>query len=165
MASRRHRTPQALIRQLTHALDALAGGGRPEQAVRARAHALLAYLADVPVAILVANNRSRYVDANQHAVSLTGYPRAELLSMGLFDLTPNPNQALGRRLWRAFLRRGRMAGQYPLCRKDGSIIETTYLAIAHVLPGVHVSALVPRTRPRVRRRKGAAARPRSRKRP
>lgn len=132
-----------MIRQLTGALDALTAAGRPEQVVRARAQALLAYLADVPVAILVANNRARYVDANQHAVKLTGYPHATLVTMGLADLTPNPNHTLARRLWRAFLKRGRMAGRYAIRRRDGTIVDATYLAIAHVLPGVHVSALVP----------------------
>lgn len=148
-----------LIGRLTRALDALTREGRPEQIVRARAQALLAYLADVPVAILVANNRARYVDVNKYAVALTGYTRAELLAMRLPDLTPNPSQALGRRLWRTFLKRGRMAGEYAIRRKDGSTIAATYLAIANVLPGVHVSALIParaarpsRRRPRIRQR-------------
>lgn len=131
------------MQQLTLALDELTGAARPEQVVRARAEALLAYLADVPVAMLVANNRARYVDANRHAVALTGYTRAELMSMRLSDLTPNANDTMGRRLWKAFLARGRMSGRYELRRKDGSIISADYLAIAHVLPGVHVSALVP----------------------
>jgi PAS domain S-box-containing protein len=139
-------TTRTLIARLTRSLDSLTRSGRPEQLVRARAQVLLRYLVDVPVAILVANNRARYVDVNRHAVALTGYTREELLRMRLADLTPNPNQAVGRRLWRAFLRRGRMAGKYTLRRKDGSTITTTYLAMANVLPGVHVSALVPHRR-------------------
>jgi len=111
--------------------------------VRARAEALLAYLSDVPIAILLANNRARYIDANEHAVALTGYTRVELTSMGLMDLTPNPHASISRTLWRAFLRRGRMAGEYALRRKDGTIVAAQYVAIANVLPSVHVSALVP----------------------
>ncbi len=121
----------------------MTAAGRPEQVIRARAHVLLAYLADVPVAILVANNRARYVDANQHAVRLTGYSRAELVGMALMDLTPNPNRQLGHRLWRAFLKRGRMSGRYAVRRKNGAVLNAAYVAIANVLPGVHVSALVP----------------------
>jgi len=140
-------------------LDALTVAGKPENVDRARAHALLAYLADVPVAILVANNGARYVDVNRHAVQLTGYTRAELTKMQLADLTPNPNRRLGQRLWRAFLRRGRMEGRYALCRKNGAIVETTYVAIANVLPGVHVSALIPtRPTPRPPRRPGTSRR-------
>jgi PAS domain S-box-containing protein len=136
-------TPRQLIQQLTQVLGRLTTRRRPEDAVRARAEALLAYLSDVPIAILVANNRARYVDVNQQAVALTGYTRAELTSMGLMDLTPNPQAAMSRRLWRAFLRRGRMAGLYALRRKDGSVVAAQYVAIANVLPSVHVSALVP----------------------
>lgn len=140
--NRTRRTPQSVVRQLTQTLEKLTARGQPEDVVRARAEALLAYLADVPVAILVANNRARYVDANRHAVALTGYPRAQLMTMQLWDLTPKPSRVLGHRLWRAFLRRGRMAGLYELRRKDGSVLTANYLAIANVLPGVHVSVLV-----------------------
>lgn len=131
------------MQRLTSALEELSGSARPEQVARARAEALLAYLADVPVAVLVANDRARYVDANRHAIALTGYSRAELTRMHLFDLTPSANHTVGQRLWQAFLRRGRMGGRYELRRKSGTIVLADYLAIAHVLPGVHVSALVP----------------------
>lgn len=140
----RRRTPQSMIGRLTRALNSLTAAAHPEDVIRARAEALLAYLAHVPVAILVANNRGRYVDANRHAAALTGYTRAQLTSKDLWELTPNLNQATARRLWRAFLRRGRMAGRYALKRRDGSVQHVAYLAIANVLPGVHVSALVPR---------------------
>lgn len=136
-------TPRQLIQQLIRVLGRLTTRRRPEEAVRARAEALLAYLSDVPIAILVANDLARYVDVNQQAVALTGYTRSELTSMGLMDLTPNPQSAMSRRLWRAFLRRGRMAGLYALRRKDGSVVAAQYVAIANVLPSVHVSALVP----------------------
>jgi len=145
--------PTTAMEKLTLALDKLAGAARPEQVVRARAEALLAYLANVPVAVLVANNRAWYVDANRHAARLTGYSHAELMSMRLSDLTPNAKETVTRRLWKAFLQRGRMSGRYELRRKDGSIVAAHYLAIAHVLPGVHVSALVP-----IGRRRNAGSR-------
>src|SRR5262249_44704395 len=70
-------TPRHQIQRLSRALSQLTAKARPEDAVRARAEALLAYLANVPLAILVANNRGRYVDANRHAATLTGYTRNE----------------------------------------------------------------------------------------
>jgi len=140
---RPRRTPTAAMQRLTRSLVRLTRAGRPEAVVRGRAEVLLAYLASVPVAILIANDQARYVDANQHAVRLTGYTRRELTTMTLADLTPPPRHPLSRRLWRDFLRRGQMSGAYRLCRKNGSVVNARYLAVANVLPGVHVSALVP----------------------
>lgn len=133
------------MRRLERALSTLASDAPPEDVVRARAETLLQHLAAVPVAILIANNRARYIDANALAVQLTGYPRKQLTQLSLWDLTPNPNRRLGARLWRDFLQRGRMAGEYLLCRKDRTTVKAQYLAVANVLPGVHVSALVPLT--------------------
>lgn len=106
-------------------------------------------MAGISVAVLIANDHGRYIDANAAAVSLTGYSRAELVKMDLSQLTPDGAGALGPKLWRAFLRRGRMRGTYKLRRKDGAIVRTRYVAVANVLPGVHVSAL---TVPRLDRR-------------
>ena len=64
--------------------------------------------------------------------------------MSVWDLTPTLKQADGRRLWREFLTHGRQAGDYLLCRKDGRLIAATYVAVTNVLPGIHVSLLVPR---------------------
>src|SRR5581483_1689451 len=99
-----------------------------------RAHAVLQSLRNLPVAILIANDKGRYVDVNRAAVTLTGYTRRELLTCALWDLTPNVRQTLGRRLWREFLDRGRMAGIYELRRKNGEIVRARYVAVAHVLP-------------------------------
>jgi PAS domain S-box-containing protein len=116
-------------------------GATPDRENRSRAHELLQRLADVPVAMLVANNQGRYVDANAAAVFLTGYPRRELLRCSVWDLTPAVRLGTGEALWRAFLSRERMAGRYHLRRKNGRIVEARYVAIANVLPGLHVSAL------------------------
>ena len=106
---------------------------------------MLAQLAGITVAVLIANDHARYIDANAAAVSLTGYSRAELLRMDLSQLGPDGAGATGPKLWRAFLKRGRMRGIFTLRRKDGTIVRARYVAVANVLPGVHVSALtVPR---------------------
>jgi PAS domain S-box-containing protein len=102
---------------------------------------VLSQVAGISVAVLIANDHGRYIDANAAAVSLTGYSRAELLKMDLSRLTPDGGGALGPRLWRAFLRRGRMRGTYKLRRKDGTVVDARYVAVANVLPGIHVSAL------------------------
>ena len=146
--SRHSREPARSIRELQRELAALAQAKRPEDAVRARARVLLSHLAHVPIPILIANNRAQFVDANRAATVATGYSRDELLQMAIWDLTPIPRRALGRRLWRAFLKRGTMSGRYVLRRKGGRLFEADYLAVADVLPGVHVSALAIVTRRR-----------------
>jgi PAS domain S-box-containing protein len=132
----------AAIRALRKAIATIqVSGGTPDLENRSRAHELLQRLADVPVAMLVANNQGRYVDANAAAVFLTGYPRRELLQCSVWDLTPAPRLGTGEALWRAFLLRGKMAGRYRLRRKSGRSVDARYVAIANVLPGLHVSAL------------------------
>jgi PAS domain S-box-containing protein len=130
------------IRELRRAIALIqAEGGTPARVTRNRAGELLRRLADLPVAMLVANNRGRYVDANAAAAVLTGYGHAELLRRSVWDLTPDAHRGRGQAMWRAFLARGRMAGWYPLRRKSGRIVKARYVAIANVLPGLHVSVL------------------------
>lgn len=109
--------------------------------VRARAETLLAHASGMRVALLIANNSGRYVDANDEAARLTGFSRSELLRMSVWDLTPTPSVATARRMWREFLEAGRMGGTYALCRKDNTRVSAHFQAWANVLPGVHVSAL------------------------
>jgi PAS domain S-box-containing protein len=130
------------MRELRQAVALIqAEGGTSDRVVRKRAEALLARLGDVPVAMLVADNRGRYVDVNAAAVFLTGYSRSELLRLSVWDLTPTPQQGRGLALWRAFLGRGHMSGTYPLRKKSGRVVKARYFAAANVLPGLHVSAL------------------------
>ena len=108
---------------------------------RREAEAILSRLADVPVAILIANDRARYVEVNTAATTLTGYTRSELLRISVWNLTPEANRTQGMIAWEGFLRDGRQSGTYQLRCKDGTLVRTTYVAIAHVLPGLHLSAL------------------------
>lgn len=129
------------IWQVRTALAEVPPEAAAERALRRRAEVLMAQVADVPVAVLIANDRARYVDVNEYATLLTGYSRQELLKMSVWDLTPRPRRAEGERMWRRFLRDERMFGLYPLCRKSGPEIDATFFALANVLPGLHVSAL------------------------
>ncbi len=130
------------IRELRQAIARIqAEPGSSERLLRKRAETLIARLGDVPVAMLVADNRGRYVDVNAAAVFLTGYSRAELLRRSVWDLTPVSQQPRGLALWKAFLARGKMSGTYPLRRKSGRVVKARYFAATNVLPGLHVSAL------------------------
>jgi PAS domain S-box-containing protein len=134
-------TVARVMARLARALADLEKQPTADRTVRARAETLLEQAADMPVALLIANNSGRYVDVNGPATQLTGFTRRELLRMSVWDLTPGPSVAAGRRMWQEFLRAGRMAGIYPICRKDGSTVAADFRAWADVLPGVHVSAL------------------------
>jgi len=141
----RRKRSAAVVRTLTrlkralHAIDMRALG--PELRQRARAQAVLDELSAIPAAVLVANDRGRYIDANSRATRLTGYSHAQLLRMSVWDLTPTVRQVQGRRLWQTFLKRGSMTGVYTLVGAQGNTIRARYYAAANVLPGVHVSAL------------------------
>jgi PAS domain S-box-containing protein len=135
-------SPAAAMRRLERAIELLTTASPPESVVRARAETLLGLLSNLSIPILIADNRGRYVDVNHAATRLTGYSRAELLRMAIWDLTPRPGRTAGARLWRAFLKRGRMSGDYHLCRKDETLLTARYFAVANVLPGVHVAALI-----------------------
>ena len=134
-------TVARVMRKLQRALAAFGTKRTPDATVRSRAEAPLAQGADMPVALLIANNSGRYIDVNEHATRLTGYSRAGLPRRSVWDLTPMPPAAAGRRMWREFLDAGEMAGKYALCRKDGRQIRTDFRAWANILPGGHVSAL------------------------
>jgi len=141
--------PATTLRALEYALATVPSNNpRPETAVRARAEIVFSHLADVNAAVLVANNRGRYVHVNDIAVRLTGYTRDELLRLSVWDLTPMQGRVDSRRLWREFLKHGRLSGEYRLRRKDGRTITANYIAVTNVLPGIHVSLVVTGSRMR-----------------
>src|SRR6476620_4126620 len=100
------RATQAVLSAIAAVRGALAqiDRTRPTDLVRRReAATILAKLAEAPVAVLIANDRARYVEANAAATLLTGYTRSELLRMSVWDLTPQPDRATGMTAWEGFL--------------------------------------------------------------
>lgn len=140
--SRRAVTAVSSAIAAVHAALAMIDRTRSADVVRRReAETILVGLAAAPVAVLIANDRARYVEANAAATVLTGYTRSELLRMSVWDLTPAPKQSTGMTAWNAFLQTGVQSGVYPLRRKDGTVVRAKYFATAHVLPSLHLSAL------------------------
>ena len=93
------------------------------------------------VALILANDEGRYVAANEFAAHLTGYARHELATMSVWDLTPAPKSAAGQALWRHFIDVGTQEGRYPVKHRSGHILEASYVALANLTPGLHLSAL------------------------
>ena len=132
-----------IMRELERALsDIEQNPRRPEAELRRRAETVRRQLSGLTAAVLIANNRGRYIDVNRAATILTGYTRSELLRLSVADLTPTANRATARRLWEQFIERDRMSGAYPIRRRDGRIVRCRYMAVANILPGVHVSVLL-----------------------
>lgn len=110
-------------------------------------------------AILLLDNESRYVLVNPAAEALTGYSSEALCAMTVFDLAPAGYRAARQELWREFLRRGTASGGYALTRKDGSVVEVEFQAVANIVPGIHLSIVHDVTaRKRAERRLRRAAR-------
>jgi PAS domain S-box-containing protein len=114
---------------------------RAEQELAASRRRLQAIFDTSLDAILLADDRAGYVDANPAACDLLGYGREELLRRGVFDVTPPPDGEAGRAAWEAFVRDGRQAGEYAVTRSDGSAVAVEYRAVANVQPGLHLSVL------------------------
>jgi len=153
------RPVQAAIAELRTALERVDRRGHvtDDRVRRGEAEALLASLSTVPVAILVANAGAHYVDANRAAALLTGYTRRQLLRMSVWDLTPERNRDEGLAQWRRFLQDGEMSGKYRIRCRNGRVQTATFVALANVMPGLHVSALATPTlvRALARRRRKA----------
>ncbi len=92
-------------------------------------------------ALLLADDRGRYIDVNPAACALTGYTRDELRRLTVWDLTPSLQQEGGQRLWQSFLTSGSHQGEYTLRHKDGRLVEVEYRAVANIVPGLHLSVL------------------------
>jgi PAS domain S-box-containing protein len=95
-----------------------------------------------PIAMLLADDQRRYVDVNEAACALLGLRRAELLEAGVDGLTPAALRGRVPALWDRFLEQGTMQGVYELTDASGRVIRINYVAIARVLPGLHLSCLL-----------------------
>jgi two-component system cell cycle sensor histidine kinase/response regulator CckA len=90
-------------------------------------------------AMVIADDEGRYTDANPAACDLFGLPRGELLGKRIAEFAaPHYEQGTN---WRSFRQDGRLRGEFPLLRPDGSRRLLEYSAVADVLPGRHLSVL------------------------
>lgn len=98
---------------------------------------------DAP-AILVADDRRRYVHATPAAARLSGRPLARLLTMRVEDVTRTAERSLVPDAWARFIAEGSAAGPYRLERPDGSEVAVRYASKANApWPGSHASVLIP----------------------
>lgn len=92
-------------------------------------------------AILIANDEGRYIDVNPAACKMLGYSEEELRNLSVWDITPEPDKEKGLEIWKDFISRGEMSGEYSLINRDGEIRQMEFHAVANVQPDMHVSVL------------------------
>ena len=90
-------------------------------------------------ALLLADHRGQYVDANPAACKLFGLTREKLIGRTLVEFAAPGYDAEAAD--REFVKRGRMEGTFPLVRPDGTRRVLDYRVVANVAPGLHLSAL------------------------
>ena len=89
--------------------------------------------------MLVADDRRRYVAANDAACNLLRRSREELLALQIDDITPPENLDAMEDAWNAFLTAGSLVGTFEVMTGDGRRVEVEYNSTANVLPGRHLS--------------------------
>lgn len=77
------------------------------------------------IGILVADDDMRLLAANRYACELLGYDRDELLSLHTTDISPSPG---AREQWAEMLRRGEIASESTIVRKDGTELDIHFFA-------------------------------------
>jgi PAS domain S-box-containing protein len=129
-----------------HALAYLREQTPVEAAVtmRDRLRQAISQLEHGPLIILAADDSGRYIAASDALCALTGYSQDELLEMHVWDLSITRNIEKDLRTWRQFLRVGGFVGEYQLRRKTEETIKIPCIAVADVVPGLHVAAMTSR---------------------
>ncbi len=91
--------------------------------------------------ILLSGDDMRYIDVNPAAAATLGYTMEEMRSLSVADVFPPMEQATAQALWEAFIAAGTQEGEVQVRRKDGTMIDVDYRAVANILPGVHLSIM------------------------
>jgi DNA-binding CsgD family transcriptional regulator len=94
--------------------------------------------------MLIVDDQRRYVTANAPALSLLGMAPEEVPWHRIDDFTPAQDRARLVEQWDAFLVNGGMEGLFHLRLPNGSLVPVEFSATANVLPGRHLSVVMPR---------------------
>jgi PAS domain S-box-containing protein len=114
---------------------------RSEAALQRSEEMFRALFENAKDAIMIADDRGRYVDVNPAACEVLGIPREELTRLALWDLVPPHQNEMAHSAWYHFLREGEQEGIFQLLARDGTPRLVDYRARANFLPGLHLSAL------------------------
>jgi PAS domain S-box-containing protein len=132
------RAQRALLRRLRD-LQALARRYTPDPEGQAAFRRLIDQL---QVAIFAVNEEGECVAASAGATALTGYSRRQLLRASVFHAKFARGRVSDAR-WRDFLRQRHFAGTTTITTRAGEDLPVYAAALAVILPGVHVAAVIP----------------------
>jgi PAS domain S-box-containing protein len=94
--------------------------------------------------MLIVDDQRRYVTANAPACGLLGMAPEEVPWHRIDDFTPAQDRKRLAEQWDAFLVNGGMEGLFHLRVPDGSLVPVEFSATANVMPGRHLSVVMPR---------------------
>jgi PAS domain S-box-containing protein len=94
--------------------------------------------------MLIVDDNRRCVTANAPACGLLGIEPEEVPWRRIDDFTPAHDRERLDEHWGAFLANGAVEGWYHLPRPNGRILPVEFSATANVLPGRHLSVVMPR---------------------
>src|SRR4051794_16392180 len=90
-----------------------------------------------PHAVVIVDERRRYVDGNRAARSFFGVSRDELLKRRIEDFTPREGLPYLERAWAILLAQGYVEGPYPVVVDSGLQRNVFFQARANAVPGRH----------------------------
>ena len=92
--------------------------------------------------MLLADDKRRYVAANDAACDALGLSRDQITAMRIEDLAEPAMRPLVAGQWSAFIAAGSQSGPYMLETPDGEQHDLFYSATANVVPGLHLSMFI-----------------------
>lgn len=94
-------------------------------------------------AMLLADDDRVIVEANRAACDLLAFSHDQLLGMRIEDLSGPGLREAAPEMFAAFLAEGTQSGPFTLVKSDGGSVDCQYSAVANIVPGQHLSILVP----------------------
>jgi PAS domain S-box-containing protein len=114
---------------------------RAERELADRQNRLQALFDNTQDSIMLFNQFGYFIDANPAACQLLGYTRDEICKLHMYDMFPEDELARVVDIRHQVLSSGRSQGEVRRRRKDGSVVEVEYRAVANITPGVHLTVL------------------------
>jgi PAS domain S-box-containing protein len=134
-------SPARLERTIRYAVELNSERKEAEATLRQSESKFRALFENSPEAVLIADNRGAYVDANPAACVLLGVTYDKIMGRTIHDFAQEVSKPDPWPMWEQFLKEGSMRGVIRLQKPDLEIVEVEFTATANFLPGRHFSVL------------------------